>query len=386
MWAKFGIAVVATALLTAVYAAENRGGHGGGAHAGGGAHFGVTHFGGTHFGGFGRGDIHFHGVRGVEAREHGGHGGDEKERGGHGGEAHNHGGHGSRHAGVAGALRYPLYWLSWPFAYYSTPDLAETCGEDSSDIAGVPIGQYQQAIQSPTDEQRAALDELANAATKAAQDIAGACPADLALTAPGRLAAMQQRLEAMITAVATVQPALEKFYGFLSDEQKARVNLLVRDQPQGQTPEEASGALAQNCGAAQLNGMGLPNAEIDRAVHPSDAQRTDLIALQNATTQAAADLLKASCVADNPLTPAAKLSAVGKRLDAMLQALKTVSAALNNFYGMLSDEQKARFEAIGPQLASQPESEPQAAPATHTTVRRYDAPPVGQIIRHFLPF
>ena len=83
--------------------------------------------------------------------------------------------------------------------------LAQMCGEDSRDIAGLPVDQIQQAIQ-PNDEQRAALDDLANASVKAAQDIKAACPTDIALTAPDRLAAMQQRIEAMISAVATVQP------------------------------------------------------------------------------------------------------------------------------------------------------------------------------------
>ena len=45
--------------------------------------------------------------------------------------------------------------------------------------------------------------------------------------------------------------------------------------------------------------------------------------------------------------------AVGHRLDAMLQAVTTVQSALNDFYAMLTDEQKARFEAIGPQRVSQ---------------------------------
>ena len=87
--------------------------------------------------------------------------------------------------------------------------LAQMCGQDSHDIAGLPIDQFQQAIQ-PTAAQQAALDDLANASLKAAQDIKAACPTDIALTAPSRLAAMQQRIEAMIAAVATVQPALEK--------------------------------------------------------------------------------------------------------------------------------------------------------------------------------
>jgi len=37
---------------------------------------------------------------------------------------------------------------------------------------------------------------------------------------------MEKRLEATLGAVKTVQPALTKFYNALSDEQKARFNLL----------------------------------------------------------------------------------------------------------------------------------------------------------------
>ena len=117
------------------------------------------------------------------------------------------------------------------------PDqLAQMCGEDNRDIAGLPIDQFQQTIQ-PTAEQRAALDDLANASVKAAQDLKAACPTDIALTAPNRLTVMQRRIEAMITAVQTVQPPLEKFYGLLSDEQKARLTALGNDQRQSKAPE-----------------------------------------------------------------------------------------------------------------------------------------------------
>jgi hypothetical protein len=37
---------------------------------------------------------------------------------------------------------------------------------------------------------------------------------------------MEQRLDAMMRAVTTVEPALQKFYGGLSDEQKERFNRL----------------------------------------------------------------------------------------------------------------------------------------------------------------
>jgi hypothetical protein len=78
------------------------------------------------------------------------------------------------------------------------------CGADSRDIAGLSVDQVQQTIQL-TDAQRAALDDLANASAKAAQGIKAACPTDIALTAPSRLAHMQQRIEAMIAAVEIVQ-------------------------------------------------------------------------------------------------------------------------------------------------------------------------------------
>ena len=52
------------------------------------------------------------------------------------------------------------------------------------------------------------------------------CPTYRALTPVGRLQAMEQRLDAMLHAVQTVQPALEKFYASLGDEQKERFNRL----------------------------------------------------------------------------------------------------------------------------------------------------------------
>ena len=226
--------------------------------------------------------------------------------------------------------------------------LAQMCGQDTRDIAGLPIDQIQQTIQ-PNAEQLAALDDLANASLKAAQDIRAACPTEIALTAPDRLTAMQQRIEAMISAVATVQPALDKFYGLLSDEQKARLTALGNDQ---RRTVETTGSLVQTCAKAQSGVMEWPTAEIDRRVRPTETQRASLEALQNASAKAA-DLLKASCAADNALTPPARLAAVGKRLDTMLEAVKTVHSALNDFYASLNDEQKAQFEAIGPSRTSQ---------------------------------
>jgi LTXXQ motif family protein len=45
-------------------------------------------------------------------------------------------------------------------------------------------------------------------------------------TPPDRLAAIGNRLKAMLRAVGTVQPALADFYNSLSDDQKARFNTM----------------------------------------------------------------------------------------------------------------------------------------------------------------
>jgi hypothetical protein len=228
--------------------------------------------------------------------------------------------------------------------------LAQMCGDDSPDIAGLPIDQIQQVVE-PTEAQRAALDDLANASISAAQKIRAACPTQMVLTAPGRLQAMQARIEAMISAVATVQPALEKFYGVLDDEQKARLNAVVEDQRKISAARLAKGSLVENCGAAQTAATQWPTAEIEARLHLTDAQHASLETLQDASVQAA-DLLKASCQPDNALTPPARLAAASKRLDTMLQAVKLVGAALEDFYATLSDEQRAQFEAIGPRRTS----------------------------------
>ena len=61
-------------------------------------------------------------------------------------------------------------------------------------------------------------------------------------------------------------------------------------------------------------------------------------------------------------------------------ANKPVRSELNDFYGSLSDKQKARFEAIGLQRTSQLES----LDVVRTTVRRHGIDSVGQIIRRLI--
>ena len=53
-----------------------------------------------------------------------------------------------------------------------------------------------------------------------------ACPDVIPQTPIGRLDAIEKRLDAMIQAAKAIQPALQDFYGSLTDEQKSRFNTL----------------------------------------------------------------------------------------------------------------------------------------------------------------
>jgi hypothetical protein len=230
----------------------------------------------------------------------------------------------------------------------ATTAIADMCGSDSRDIAGFPIDQFQTAIQ-PNSEQSAALDELANASQKASEIIRNSCPKDVALTAPSRLAQMQQRVQAMRDAVNLLRPALDKFYGLLSDDQKAKVTALAAERRPAQRESAPREDTANsNCNAAQPAAAEWPGDLIERNVKPTDVQQANLRTLQEATTKAA-DILKSACPPPDARTPPARLAAIQARLDSMLEAIGTVQPALNNFYDSLSDEQKAAFDAIGPE-------------------------------------
>jgi LTXXQ motif family protein len=104
-------------------------------------------------------------------------------------------------------------------------DLTKFCDEKAPGVTDLPIDRIAQAVQ-PRPEQQAALDDLKEASVKAAEGLKVNCPTYQTLTPTGRVEAMQTRLDATLGAVRTVQPALTKFYGSLSDEQKARFNSL----------------------------------------------------------------------------------------------------------------------------------------------------------------
>jgi hypothetical protein len=93
-----------------------------------------------------------------------------------------------------------------------------------------------------------------------------------------------------------------------------------------------------------------PVAEIGSKVGLNDDQKQLLDDVKNAGDKAASEFT-ATCPSEAafPLTPPGRLAAMTARLDATLGAVETVKPALEKFYASLSDEQKERFNEIGPQ-------------------------------------
>ena len=227
----------------------------------------------------------------------------------------------------------------------------ELCTQPGTGITAWPYADIERKVGLNAD-QKQLLDGVRKAGGDAAATFKASCPAEnmFPLTPPGRLTAMTGRLQATLDAVKIVQPALDKFYNSLSDEQKERFNALGPKRLA--TNAEANAALPQDsksCSEAKPGLANLPIEKIADVVKPTDAQQDAFKQLQDATGKAVS-LLQAACPEDVPITPPGRLAAMEKRLQAMVDAAKTVKPALDGFYASLSNEQKARFDRIGQQL------------------------------------
>jgi hypothetical protein len=109
-------------------------------------------------------------------------------------------------------------------------------------------------------------------------------------------------------------------------------------------PEQRAAEVCSN-GASELTDW--PIARISEVVQPTEAQRPALDELR-AASQQAMDILKAGCPNDLPSTPTGRLAAMESRVKVMLQAVQMVRPPLERFYQLLSDEQKARLNAVSP--------------------------------------
>jgi hypothetical protein len=218
-------------------------------------------------------------------------------------------------------------------------ETARICSGQAQGLTNFSIQKIAQQID-PDQHQQALLNDLKAATIKAVNILQAACPSELPSTPTGRLAAMRTRVDAMLQAVQTVRPALEKFYQSLNDEQRERFNAV----DQGEQAQAQPSNIDRLC-RSQSNQGRLPIERIQRTLHLSPAQDDGLKTLDDATVKAG-EILQARCQPTQTLTPTGRLSAMEQRLSAMSQALQETQSALNKFYGSLSDEQKAQFDRI----------------------------------------
>ncbi|EJN14197.1 Protein of unknown function (DUF1520) [Bradyrhizobium sp. YR681] len=247
---------------------------------------------------------------------------------------------------------------------------------DVSDPAGFPADRIASAVQ-PNELQRTALDDLGAAWLAARDSIRAACPSQVPATAADRLGLMRERLEAMIQATDAIAPSLAKFVDLLDDGQKSKLDALARErhaalaagQPKDQSKDQSKGQLKDQSRDARAAGACDPNSDprydvqlqrqyeqlvqqqwpandIASTLKLDDTARARLDVLQDTALRTMETL--SACPTRPAATPQARLTDVKARLETMLQAVKGVGDALDDFEADLSDEQKAAFEAIGP--------------------------------------
>jgi LTXXQ motif family protein len=218
----------------------------------------------------------------------------------------------------------------------------ESCTGLAPGVTNLPIDQIRQTVH-PTADQQAALDDLSTASSQASDMVKSSCPNSVPLTPIGRVDAAEKRLQATIKAIQVVRAPLERFYQALSDEQRQRFNAM-----NGSTGGAPSGGnIAAACSQQAGSFIDLPVQRIEQVVQPTAQQQSAFDNLKKAA-QNASDKLQSSCPTAVPVSPTARVDTVETRLSSMADAIKSVRPDLSNFYASLSDEQKAKFNTMGP--------------------------------------
>jgi hypothetical protein len=227
---------------------------------------------------------------------------------------------------------------------------APTCAEPAAGTADWIMRAIEHAAP-PSEQQRPGLEALRQRSAAMAQLIAGSCPSDARLEPMARFAAAQDRLDVMLFVVMSMSPVLQQLYDSLDDKQKAELARPLRQaRRSGRYAATTNGPgrrAAEVCSNRVPELTDWPIERISEVVQPTDAQRPALDELRAASAKAI-EILQSGCPRDLPSIPTGRLAAIESRLQVMLAAVQTVRPALRRFYQSLSDEQKARFNAIAP--------------------------------------
>jgi hypothetical protein len=217
----------------------------------------------------------------------------------------------------------------------------EACGGLAPGVTDLPIQRIEQSVH-PTGNQVTDLERLKAASSRSNDILKASCPSEIPLTPLGRLDAVEKRLDVMMQAVQVVRDPLDDFYNSLTDEQRRNIDAKAGKPQSG---AKATG-LPALCDQRAASFSQLPVDRIEKTIRLTQQQRGAFDDLKSASSKAASEM-RTSCPSQTPPTIVTRLGAVDLRLAAMLQAVKTLRPALDNFYAALNDEQKARFNTMG---------------------------------------
>jgi hypothetical protein len=258
--------------------------------------------------------------------------------------------------------------------------LARLCGRTSGDIAGVPVATLRSTLQL-NDDQNRLLDQLSASMLQATRRIAGACPVQVPLTAAERTAIMTQRLNAMLSAIRDLRPALDAFTASLDADQAARLASLPPPQAPS-APAQPATTVAQLC-AAQPKPV-WPKDAMKEAIGAGEGVRSASAELERSIGEVG-DNLAARCRDVDVSTPTQRLNAAETRLTGLRDGLATLRASFDRLYDNLDTVQKADLDTVGSapiraaMLAAFAQRAGQAMPGQATAAQGARAGAAGQV-------
>jgi hypothetical protein len=236
-------------------------------------------------------------------------------------------------------LLWPTNRSSWPFSYQSIFDqaFAEYPAKRVADLCPHQLGASDATLRigraiAPTAAQEPLLQNLGTALAQANGYLIKSCPAEIPPLPVERLQLMDSQIDAMTMALEIVRVPLQKFEQSLDDTQRALLSARMATEPIcAKNPEPAN----------------WPMPLLKQALQPTAAQEAALNDLERAFNRAASEF-NADCYDDVPRMPSARLQVIEGRLDITWVAVQTIQVALAQFQKQLTDQQRARFNALHP--------------------------------------
>lgn len=222
---------------------------------------------------------------------------------------------------------------------------ADQCNDAWSANDKWPAARLEQILQL-SNAQHDALETLQRSADQSIKNIKADCHEMGELSPPDRLRALVQTLWIVRDGGVSMRAPLREFYKTLTSAQKNSFSIerpQPNSPPEGKAPDSANKQY-QTCASQNIGSAERLIKEIEVKVRPDKDQAASLENLHKVSSDMA-KLLIASCVQPIAADPPARLDSASDQITAMNYAATNVQIALDDFYGRLSQTQKARFEA-----------------------------------------